>query len=111
MKNLILALAILPLLLCGPAQADNNIMIMVDTIRSAIYDIPIAYENDVELWGFSNGYRISVSGDNIAWFVYGGASIDTVSRGGMLPSVWWAFRYVGYDTLFADTILTGTPYL
>jgi hypothetical protein len=109
MKSIILACVILLLLACGYAQADNRIMIMVDTIRSSTYDIPVGFENDSALQGISNGYRLSTTGDVTAAFLDGAGYLDTLSRGGVIPQViGWIFRYAGPDF---DTVLVGGGYL
>ena len=102
--------AVLLMILClSPAHADNNIMIMVDTIWSSTYNVPVGFENEDTLQGLSNGCRISASGDVVAWFILNAAYVDTISRDGLLPtSAAWAFRYCGDDTLKADTVLAGS---
>jgi len=108
MKKTILFYAVILLLACGYAQADNNIMIMVNEITTSTYDIPVGFENDVALQGVTNGLRISASGGLVAYFIKEKAYIDTISRGGvLLQQIYWNFRYAPWDTEMPDTVLGG----
>jgi hypothetical protein len=110
MKIKICMLVLVPFLCFSTVRADNNIMIMVDTIWSDTYDIPVGFENDVPLLAVSNGLRISATGDLTAYFIRGAGYFDPVSRGGAVPgSIGWLITYYGADPV--DTVLTGGAYL
>lgn len=110
MKGKICLLVLLSLFCSATVSADNNIMIMVDTIWSSTYDVPVGFENDVPLLGVSNGLRISAIGDLTASFVRGAGYFDPFSRDGTVPgSIGWLITYYGMDPV--DTVLTGGAYL
>jgi Dockerin type I domain len=68
MKKVIVMCLILVFLLAGQTSADNRIMIMVDTIYSSTFDLPIGFENDELIGSFTNGYCLSTSGSITAQF-------------------------------------------
>jgi len=94
MKYIAFFSIILIILFSTPLIADNNIMIMADTIWSSTFDVPFGFENDVPLYGISNGFRISATGGLTAGFMEDSFYLDEISRDGQIPgTIGWGANF------------------
>lgn len=87
--------------------ADNNIMIMLDSVHMSndTFELPIAFENDCHLFGVSCGFRISAAGEAIAYFINDAVYVAPGSRADYTLA--WQFHYCPQDAYQPDTVVIG----
>jgi len=87
MKYFVITLA-LTMICALPVQADNNIMIGLDSVPNYMTEfyVPFLFENDVPLEAFSNGFTITANGNITAefgdeWQITVGSRLDGIYTG------------------------------